>query len=708
MGIQIRFNDGVKKLKDTFKRKSVKSSVYDSKIKKSKFKKINISVQLKLILSFLLLVSLIGLSVGYAINQMRAINEKVGFYEKIRDIEQVLNQTIIAQMAYDSDADENLKTEIIKNLETIEKQTQALRSQNIDSKTSADLRNILTGVSKYLGEFEAYSNLTAERDALVVQITTVSGQFGSQIEGGLDRLSDMISSEGASFETDTEVRLLIGGIQNNIEHIRSLESKYLLTRDKKQMDQASGFMVSIKESISELQMISDQGIFLSALETLTSELGQYETAVKALLSVNSDLGFKQKDLVNATEFINKSAVNASTKQTTAIAQLRNASIKNSLIVLAVSIILAILIAIINLRSITRPLNIVKNDLKEAAQNRDLKKQIVLKNKDEFHELAGAFNLYNQILREVLVDVDENSITLDRLAEAVEKRVEALNHYIEEISASVQQLTASMEETNAAADEIYATTDEIDTKISEVVLQSQEGLQFASEIKARSQNIKNQSVEAQKKANTLYKGAKITLSEAMYKAKDVEKVNKLTDAIMNIAEQTNLLALNAAIEAARAGDAGRGFAVVADEIRKLASTSQKSANEIQSVIGIVVDSVEDLSKSANELTSFIEENVMKDYELLLGLGDQYDNDATTLNNLFTRFDLTMQAMKVSVEDVNRSIGSIAVNIGESTSGINEVANNVGDIVSVSESVYKEVGNVRNTSRSLKAHVEKFDI
>lgn len=83
---------------------------------------------------------------------------------------------------------------------------------------------------------------------------------------------------------------------------------------------------------------------------------------------------------------------------------------------------------------------------------------------------------------------------------------------------------------------------------------------------------------------------------------MRRADSLLGDVKQIADQTNLLALNAAIEAARAGDAGRGFAVVADEVRSLSKRSDKFSDEIRTVIGKAVGSIDDARGSIQQLAS----------------------------------------------------------------------------------------------------------
>ena len=83
-------------------------------------------------------------------------------------------------------------------------------------------------------------------------------------------------------------------------------------------------------------------------------------------------------------------------------------------------------------------------------------------------------------------------------------------------------------------------------------------------------------------------------------------------------------LYTSIEAARAGEAGRGFAVVASEIGKLSESSRDAAVNIQSINSTVIGTVQELIKNANALVTYMEQNILPDYDNFVCAGAQYND------------------------------------------------------------------------------------
>ena len=85
-----------------------------------------------------------------------------------------------------------------------------------------------------------------------------------------------------------------------------------------------------------------------------------------------------------------------------------------------------------------------------------------------------------------------------------------------------------------------------------------------------------------------------------------KIGDVLNIIQEISDKINLLSLNAAIEAARAGEHGRGFAVVADEIKKLATGTNKSIDDINEQIKTIQERIQHSSKDVDNVTEAIKQ------------------------------------------------------------------------------------------------------
>lgn len=181
---------------------------------------------------------------------------------------------------------------------------------------------------------------------------------------------------------------------------------------------------------------------------------------------------------------------------------------------------------------------------------------------------------------------------------------------EELKRASDQIASGAEEASGAAQESTAAFTQVTGAIARQLQNADIGqtkAEVAQSLVAKTSDdvgslVANVAVGAQRQIASV---AKVVELE-----KQAANIGDIVKAVARIADQTNLLALNAAIEAARAGKHGKGFAVVADEVRTLAETSEKSAKQIQDLVGQIQQDVKAIADGINSSAKAIEGEVEK--------------------------------------------------------------------------------------------------
>ncbi|MBF4695708.1 methyl-accepting chemotaxis protein [Fusibacter ferrireducens] len=698
----------VPKFKHPFRRKA--SSSQDSISKKT-----ILNVRVKLLTSYSLLFVIIVASLLITVNGIINLNSTVETSSLVNSIVKNIDNVLYNQSEYEISENEEQLTVIASELKAAKESIERIKAQDKNELTLTKITEIESLVNDYDTEFNKYIDLKKDRQEAIEEVSTSASKATSAIEKlKLELKANLLVKSQAGFEDSAEIEKLYLTLADGIEielainKLHLLEKDYIITGDKNVLVKLAGDTKKIQTNmLSIVNKLDDLGKS-STIHAVTQDLNNYTHLNNRLFTIDSSLTFQKFTLLRIVDTIKLTSAEIVKAENDIVESISTTTQTTANLSLIVGVIVLLVSSVFIYRSITKPLKQLTAELTSATDNNDLTKQIYLKVNDEFQVLARTFNKFFKKIHGMIQDIDQNADGLETLSVEVATQVKRLNDSIENISASVEELSASMQEASASTEEIDATTQTIDTLITDVVDKAHEGMSFAGEIKVRSEDVRSSSTRAKSDAVALYETSKSVLSTSIQKSKEVEKINLLSNSILDIATQTNLLALNAAIEAARAGEAGKGFSVVADEIRKLAVTSQTSANEIQNVTGGVITSVNELADNATQLIDFIESRVLKDYDQLLELGDQYHKDANDLNTMFGDLVTTMESMKVSVGEVTEAISNIAITVGESARGVSEVAENISDIVIVSDRVTTEVDTVKTNSETLKSYVNEFKI
>jgi methyl-accepting chemotaxis protein len=365
------------------------------------------------------------------------------------------------------------------------------------------------------------------------------------------------------------------------------------------------------------------------------------TALEKLIEIN-DAGAAQAEAEGV----------ALTAQTQAIA----------LAALALAVVLAVLLATLIIRSVTRGIDSVVRPM-TALTAGDLAVTVPHQGTGtEIGRIADAVQVFKESLVRMKALEDETALAragaeaqrrraMQEMADGFERAVggivASVGKAAGELQATAQAMSGTASETAGRSISVAAAAEEAASNVETVAAAAEELGSSVQEIGRQVQGSAELAGAAVREAGTTAALVQ-ELSGATARIGDVVKL------ISDIAGQTNLLALNATIEAARSGEAGRGFAVVATEVKELAGQTARATDEISTQIARIQGAT---AESVHAI------------DAIRGRIDEISAVATTI--------------AAAVEEQGAATQEIVRNVAQASTGTGEVTANIAGVAGAAE-------------------------
>jgi methyl-accepting chemotaxis protein len=304
------------------------------------------------------------------------------------------------------------------------------------------------------------------------------------------------------------------------------------------------------------------------------------------------------------------------------------------------------------------------------------------------------------IQDAVTNLTESHDTFNTLISKGHETSRVVMNDTSKIFSGALEQASHVENTSKTVKELTELADEVATKVTDTANASQK----VDSMVHRGANTATSAIE---KMETIFKGIEKTESAAKRLEDKINDIPKILDVITHISRQTDLLALNATIEASKAGEHGRGFALVAEEVRRFADNTNRSVEDVDTIVKALKGEVEGVVNSASESTSFITEgrDDMRKVRDILGDITQYASEVAEKSTLILALTQKQKEMADNSVETFDEVAKIAHDNLSATEGVEKAVEEHGSSI---EETFKASQNLSKLSEELNDIVSTFKV